>query len=140
MGTVVRDWRLATPARRRSRHGPRSDRPAASCQGFELHAPPLDVGSRPRTLARVATVLVTLLVVVLWLWWLGAERRAVRALPPAERAAVFAATLRELADLCAPPRAGLERHCTRQASFLMSFPECDEHCQSLTRPILQWRS
>jgi hypothetical protein len=82
----------------------------------------------------------SLLLVVLWVWWLGAERRAVRALPPAERATIFAQTLHEFADLCAPSRPGLEQHCRRQASFLVNFPECDEHCQSLTRPILQWRS
>lgn len=91
-------------------------------------------------LGRIATVLSLVAVLAVWGWWLGAERRAVRALPAEERMALFAQTLRGFEDLCRPPRAGLEQHCRRQASFLLNFPECDEHCLSLARPILQWRS
>lgn len=85
-------------------------------------------------------VVVPLLALVVWVWWLGAERRAVRALPPDERGALFEQTMRGFQDLCVPPRTGLEQHCRRQAAFLVNFPECDEPCLSLTRPILLWRS
>jgi hypothetical protein len=141
MGTVVRDWRLANPARRRGRGvGPRSNLATAPSLGHELRFRRGDVASHQRALVRIATVVLPLAAFVLWVWWLGAERRAVRALPPTERAAVFDETMRGFKDLCTPPRNGLEKHCRRQASFLMNFPECDEQCLTLTRPLLQWRS
>lgn len=85
-------------------------------------------------------VVVPLLLLVAWVWWLGAERRSIRALPPAERAALFEQTMRGFDALCVPPRSGLEQHCRREASFLVNFPECTEHCLGVTRPILLWRS
>lgn len=141
MGTVVRDWRLGNrSARRRARRRTRPSSAAAEQVGHEVRFAPRARAARPRTLRRLALVLVPLLLLVAWVWWLGAERRAIRALPAAERAAVFAQAMRGFEDLCAPPRDGLEQHCRREASFLVSFPECDEHCLRLTRPILLWRS
>ena len=141
MGTVVRDWRLANrPGRRRTTTGARSGLATAEQVGHELHSPPRVAVPRHHLLGRIAMVLVPMVLLVVWVWWLGAERRAVRALPPAERAALFDQTMRGFEDLCAPPRNGLEQHCRREASFLLYFPECDEHCLGLTRRILQWRS
>lgn len=141
MGTVVRDWRLIHAGRRkRSARASGGNTAGALCVGHELHTAPVDLSSEHRTRWRIALVLASLSVLATWTWWLGAEQRAVRALAPAERAVVFERTLRDFEDLCRPPRSGLEQHCRHQASFLMSFPECDEHCHALTRPILQWRS
>ena len=139
MGTVVRDWRLANPAGRR-KPGPRSNLATASSFGYEMRTTRAEAPMRHRTLGRIAMVLVPLLLLVVWVWWLGAERRAIRSLPPTERSALFEHTMRGFEDLCMPPRNGLEQHCRRQASFLVNFPECDEHCLSLTRPLLLWRS
>lgn len=141
MGTVVRDWRLANRARRAAASTRlRSAASTARQLGYELRSAPAPATSRHPVLARAATVLVPLLLLVAWVWWLGSERRAVRAMPPAERVAVYEETMRGFEDLCTPPRAGLESHCRRQAAFLLNFPECTQHCQSLTRPVLQWRS
>ncbi|MBY0276233.1 hypothetical protein K2Z84_12880 [Candidatus Binatia bacterium] len=141
MGTVVRDWRLAKrPARRRRTRGSRTSLATAEQEGHELHLPPRVPTSTPHLLGRIAVVVVPLVLLVVWVWWLGAERRAVRALPPAERGALFEQTMRGFADLCVPPRAGLEQHCRREASFLLNFPECDARCVAVTRPILLWRS
>lgn len=141
MGTVVRDWRLSNrPYRKRRTGGTRSALALDERVGHELHTPVRVLVPRHRVAARIAMVLVPLLLLVAWVWWLGAERRAIRALPALERAALFEHTMRGFDDLCVPPRSGLEQHCRRQASFLVSFPECDEHCLSVTRPILLWRS
>jgi hypothetical protein len=141
MGTVVRDWRLANRPARRGRARESRDRLAAAEQvGHELHLPSRVPVPRSGLPGRIAAILVPLLLLVVWIWWLGAERRAVRALPSAERGALFAETMRGFEDLCVPPRAGLEQHCRREASFLLNFPECDDRCLSVTRPILLWRS
>lgn len=91
-------------------------------------------------LGRVAMVVIPLLLLFVWVWWLGGERRAIRAMPAGERAELFQITLRGFEELCTPPRDGLQHHCRREASFLINFPECDDHCLSVTRPVLMWRS
>jgi hypothetical protein len=141
MGTVVRDWRLTRrSSRRRTAHGRRAALAVDERVGHELRSPPRAIVPRHRLLVRIAIVVGPLLLLVAWVWWLGAERRAVRALPASERAALFDQTMHGFDDLCVPPRIGLERHCRREASFLLNFPECDQHCLSVTRPILSWRS
>ena len=141
MGTVVRDWRLANRPYRKRAAGRTRSAPALDEQvGHELHTPARVLVPRHRLAARIATVLVPLLLLVAWCWWLGAERRTIRALPAPERAALFAQAMRGFDDLCVPPRSGLEQHCRREASFLLNFPECERHCLNVTRPILLWRS
>lgn len=141
MGTVVRDWRIASRSvRRRSSSRSRSAATAAEQSGHELHFTHETPVERHRLLGRIAVVVVPLLLLVVWVWWLGAERRAIRSMPAQERAELFETTIRGFEDLCTPPRTGLENHCRREASFLINFPECDDHCLSITRPILMWRS
>lgn len=141
MGTVVRDWRLANrPYRKRAAGGTRSAPALDEQVGHELHSPARVLVPRHHLAARIAMVLVPLLLLIAWVWWLGSERRAIRALPADERTALFEQTMRGFDDLCVPPRTGLELHCRREASFLLNFPECERHCLNVTRPILLWRS
>lgn len=65
--------------------------------------------------------------------------RSIRALPPAERVALYERTMSDTASTCATPEAGegaLHDHCLRQAEFLVLFPECDVRCQRLAQSIL----
>ncbi len=78
--------------------------------------------------------------VALGLAWLAiryvggtAERRAIEELPEQERRALYERTLKTLTSSCEPetrPR-GLDGYCNDQATFIVSFPECDASCQAL---------
>jgi cytochrome b pre-mRNA-processing protein 3 len=86
----------------------------------------------------VAGVLIGLLVVAMaaaLLWNLGAERRAIAQMDPAERGALYERTLAELQVICGSgPRAdALEKHCRTQVEFILKFPECDATCQAIAR-------
>jgi hypothetical protein len=89
---------------------------------------------------RIAIVVLPLLAMLGWIWVLGAERRAIDAMPPEERAVVYTETLDAFATMCAPPRDGLFDHCRAQAAFLLKFDECDEDCRARVSPLLRWRS
>ncbi len=72
--------------------------------------------------------------VVLGLWSKGAEGRAIRRLPGAERGALYRRTLEDLQSVCTPLRTpDLNEHCRHQASFIIQFPECDEGCLKLAK-------
>jgi len=91
-------------------------------------------------LARGALALLPLAAMVVWVWSLGAERRGIYSLPADERAVVYADTMQAFDAACAPPPAGLTNHCRSQASFLLNFPECDNHCRGVAAPLLRWRN
>jgi hypothetical protein len=60
------------------------------------------------------------------------QRSALQALPPAERAALYARTLANLRDVCAPSRpSGLDAFCDEQAELALDFDECDADCSKL---------
>jgi hypothetical protein len=64
---------------------------------------------------------------------------SIRALPSAERVALYERTMGDTESACATPEAGegaLHDHCLRQAEFLVLFPECDVRCQRLAQSIL----
>lgn len=69
-----------------------------------------------------------------WAWLEMAPARALRALPPAQRAALVQRTTETLRSVCdpAPPRS-LRSFCHDQAQMALSLPECDAGCKELAR-------
>jgi hypothetical protein len=68
----------------------------------------------------------------LWDWSIGGQRLALRALPAAERTALYQRTLENLRAICgAAPPSGLESFCRDQARLALVFDECDDACRSL---------
>lgn len=93
---------------------------------------------------RLALAGLALLVMALFGWalWLGqAPQRAIRSLPPEQRARLYERTIEELITLCEPPVAeGLLEHCQAQRSFVSEFPECKAECRDiLTRQTARFR-
>jgi hypothetical protein len=80
-------------------------------------------------------LIITLALTGAFVWNLGAERRAIERLDPAQRRAVYDQAFGELQRLCgAGPRDdALERRCTAQVAFILQFPECDARCQEIAR-------
>ena len=83
-------------------------------------------------------VLVVLLLVLLGgalAWDLGAERRAIRSMPSAERRLVYEHAFGELQRLCGsrPRDDALERRCSELTRFVVQFPDCDDACQAIAR-------
>jgi hypothetical protein len=72
-----------------------------------------------------------------WIWIQGAERRAVVALPTAERRQLFERTLENL-RFCRDHAAedSFRGYCEQQADLAVGFPECDASCSKLAR--LPW--
>jgi hypothetical protein len=81
------------------------------------------------------TLLLVLALAVAFVWNLGAERRAIEGLDPAQRRAVYEQAFGEFQRLCgAGPRDdALEKRCTEQVAFILQFPECDALCQEIAR-------
>ena len=77
--------------------------------------------------------LAVLVAVMLWIWSQGAEQRALRDLPAAERAALYERTLANLHNVCASSDLALDEYCRDQARILRELPECDEACRELAR-------
>jgi hypothetical protein len=71
---------------------------------------------------------------LLWIWSQQSEKRAIQALPDAERNSLYRRTLEDLQSVCAVGHASdLDEHCARQARFILQFPECEEACRELAR-------
>jgi hypothetical protein len=71
------------------------------------------------------------LLLAVYSWRSGAERRALLRLPEAERRETLARELETLTALCAGGRnaAELAELCRERAEFIRDFPECDEACR-----------
>lgn len=89
---------------------------------------------------RVAWILLGVLVVLLLaglFWMLGAEQRAINAMEPGKRAAVFQQSFESFESLCSEnPGGALAADCQRQARFLQKFPECGGDCRARLSPYL----
>ena len=95
-------------------------------------------GRLRRSLVISASVLAAGVTVALLGWHQGDERRAIAALPAAERAAIYGGELEIFQSLCgrSPRPDALERECRDKAEFMIQFPECDQACQQLARDHL----
>jgi hypothetical protein len=130
MGEIVRDARL-TSRSRQARYTGRVARTATLLQAAnatQLVHPRIDP---VRVLKALGFVLLPITFVLLCGWFLGAQRRALAALPAAQREVAYAKTLSAFEAMCVSPAIGLEAQCRTQARFLLDFPECDEHCRQL---------
>jgi hypothetical protein len=84
-----------------------------------------------RGVQAVWVVLAALLLAAGLFWVLGTEQRAIHAMAPGKRAAVFQESFATFETLCGEyPGEALMANCRRQARFLRHFPECDVVCRS----------
>lgn len=96
-------------------------------------------GERPRTPRRGLLALAVLLAALLLasFWSVSqSRRRAVEALVPGRRAALFEQALASARAVCAAGP-GLHDECVRQSEFLLEFPECREACRAFANAQLR---
>jgi hypothetical protein len=106
---------------------------------FSRDRPPSAGEKRVRRGVVLGVVLLVLGAV--WLYLQGGENRALNAMSPVQRAALFEETRDSLRLTClkdAGVKSGgrLEKRCQKQADFLTRFPECGEACRTEIAPFL----
>jgi hypothetical protein len=91
------------------------------------------------TLGTVALVAFAVLAALaLWVATAGAERRGLRQLDPAARAALLERTVANLRTTCARDApAALSGWCRDQARFALDFDECGGACRATARETLR---
>lgn len=82
--------------------------------------------------------LVFLMLVGAFVWLQGGENRALEAMSPSQREALFADTYDEFRLLCLVDGGASRwpKKCARQAEFLARFSECDDTCRAEVAPFL----
>ncbi|MFN7955911.1 MAG: hypothetical protein U0610_29630 [bacterium] len=99
----------------------------------EQAASPLELNPR-RVLGWVVAVLAVL---GAWFWWNGAEERAIRRLPAAERAALYQRELASFESMCmGDPATALDAECRHRATILSWLPECTAECTHLISKVI----
>src|SRR6187551_2759400 len=97
----------------------------------------LDQAAQHKASAVVIVILLLAAIgcVVLWHWSRDDEATAIRALPAADRRALFEGTLRTLQSVCDAQRRppGLDGFCNEQAIFVEQFSECETACRALAK-------
>lgn len=93
-------------------------------------------GAAGSTAGRVSLALIVLAVAAVAIWQSGEERRAVRAMPASERAALFEKEYAALLQGCTEPQPALHERCRSSAHFVELFPECGADCRERTAKIL----
>lgn len=87
----------------------------------------------------LAILLGAVLLLLLHLWDVGQQQRALIQMSPEARARVYLGAISTMKEMC-PPQAhreeAFEERCREQADFLAKFPECDEACRELVRSNL----
>jgi hypothetical protein len=99
----------------------------------------LRLTGRARAVLAVGAALVVISVVVgIWIWTQGAQKRAISRLPADERAEIYRREIETLHRLCGrgPRSDALKEECERRATFVLEFPECDPNCKALARSHL----
>lgn len=82
-------------------------------------------------------VVVVLAALAAWFWWTGAEERAIRRLPPTERAALYERELATFESVCLnDPEPALDQACRHRATVLSWLPECDAECVALISKVI----
>jgi hypothetical protein len=76
------------------------------------------------------------LVIAGFAWRGTADRRAMNQLPASERQELYRRVLDDVDRFCRTPAEAVDDWCRHQASFLADFPECDQRCEGLTRPLM----
>ncbi|MDB4938509.1 MAG: hypothetical protein JWP87_5481 [Labilithrix sp.] len=81
--------------------------------------------------AAVALVLVAVALVV-WPYEMASERRALLRMNPDARRELYVTSQRDAQAICAQAQheRALDDRCVDSATFLLSFPECDQACQA----------
>ncbi len=83
-------------------------------------------------LTRIFVALVALAIVLGIALQSTSERRALRAIPDAQRAELLSHAITELRDLCGPAASGaVKDHCREVASFASRFDACRGECEQL---------
>jgi cytochrome b pre-mRNA-processing protein 3 len=82
--------------------------------------------------------LVFVAMVGVFVWLQGGEDRALSAMSPSQREALFTETLDEFRVLCLADGGGSRwpKKCNRHADFLVRFSECDDTCRREVDPFL----
>ncbi|MCY1017974.1 hypothetical protein [Pyxidicoccus sp. MSG2] len=104
---------------------------------FTRDRPPSEGEKRVRQVVVLSVVLLVLGAV--WLYLQGGENRALNAMSPAQRAALFQETRDSIRLMClsdAGVKKAFQGRCAKQADFLVRFPECDEACKQEVAPML----
>ncbi|QSQ21252.1 hypothetical protein JY651_39670 [Pyxidicoccus parkwayensis] len=106
---------------------------------FTRDRPPSAGERRVRQAVVLGVVLLFLLGV--WLYLQGGENRALNAMSPAQREALFQETRDSIRLMCmsdagVKKKAAFAERCARQADFLNRFPECDAACKQEIAPFL----
>ncbi|MCP3063264.1 hypothetical protein LXT21_31250 [Myxococcus sp. K38C18041901] len=94
--------------------------------------------SQKRVRQAVTLGIVLLVLAGVWAYLQGGENRALNALSPAQREALFQETFDDIRLLCmgdGGPK--LVKRCQKQAEFLTRFSECDEACRQELAPLLR---
>jgi hypothetical protein len=105
---------------------------------FTFPSPRVSAPRRPPWLLGLVLALAAAAAGVGWLVWdTTRPGRSLRALPAAERQAVYQHTMDDLRTLCGPDHpAALQDHCAALAATVAPLDECDAECEALIRPIL----
>jgi cytochrome b pre-mRNA-processing protein 3 len=91
-----------------------------------------------RVVVALAVLIAAAAWLMIWSWHQGAEDRALAALSPSERGAVYSREMAAFRALCTASigQEELGEHCRGRARFILKFPECDSQCQHFARGLL----
>ena len=112
--------------------------PLRLLEGGAPEAPPARGAVHNRRLFWMLGPLAALALLALGVFHFGEEGRALRRLPPTERAALYHRTLDTLTSVCAGERRrDFHDLCRGQAELVLLFPECDAACQATAHEQLR---
>lgn len=96
---------------------------------------PARTGRRARAVAAGAALVLVVLAAGIHF---SEERASVDRLSDAERVGLYQRTVENLRTVCSPPgrHPELAGFCEDQARLALRFPECDDACRTLARPLV----
>ena len=78
--------------------------------------------------AGIVLILSVLILLFVWAWSLGSDRRILARMAPSERGRLFQLTRNKAEAVCAA--AGLEDQCRAETDLMAKFPECTDECRA----------